>query len=130
MYLSASLWKGHKGLVRFRSLSADLFIELINNLVDFPVLNLVTLAWNIFIRTFLGPPYVREVASVRGVEGSFLRVQCPASGYPIQAITWTKGWFPTEHKEIVFIFEKEALFEYVHNSKCVFLLNKEETYVA
>ena len=39
----------------------------------------------------LGPPYIRDVGPVSGVEGSQLRVQCPVSGYPIDKITWEKG---------------------------------------
>ena len=39
----------------------------------------------------LGPPYIREVGPVSGVEGGWLQVDCPVSGYPIQAITWKKG---------------------------------------
>ena len=40
---------------------------------------------------FLGPPYIREVGDVSGVEGGWLQIVCPVSGYPIQSITWKKG---------------------------------------
>ncbi|XP_023349612.1 Down syndrome cell adhesion molecule-like protein 1 [Eurytemora carolleeae] len=45
------------------------------------------------IRVF-GPPYIRDVGPVSGVEGSQLRVQCPVSGYPIDKITWEKDGGP------------------------------------
>ena len=39
----------------------------------------------------VGPPYVREVGPVEGVEGAQLVVHCPVSGYPIDRINWSKG---------------------------------------
>ena len=39
----------------------------------------------------LGPPVIRSTPTVKAIEGQRLQVSCPASGYPIEQITWQKG---------------------------------------
>lgn len=41
--------------------------------------------------TFSGPPHVHPLGDLRAVVGKEFSVVCPASGYPIDKITWTKG---------------------------------------
>ena len=38
-----------------------------------------------------GPPLIRSTPVVKAIEGKRLQVSCPASGYPIEQITWQKG---------------------------------------
>ena len=47
-----------------------------------------------YMRIFLfllGPPVIRSTPTVKAIEGQRLQVSCPASGYPIEQITWQKG---------------------------------------
>ena len=46
---------------------------------------------DVFLFVFSGPPLVRAVETVQAIEGKFFQVECPASGYPIESITWKKG---------------------------------------
>ena len=34
---------------------------------------------------------IRSTPTVKAIEGQRLQVACPASGYPIEQITWQKG---------------------------------------
>lgn len=43
------------------------------------------------ILLFLGPPHVRPIGELKAVVGRQFTVVCPASGYPLEKITWTKG---------------------------------------
>ena len=40
---------------------------------------------------FLGPPFVHPIPDLNAVVGREFRVVCPASGYPLDKITWSKG---------------------------------------
>ena len=40
---------------------------------------------------FLGAPFVHNIPDIKGVVGKPVRVICPASGYPLDKITWYKG---------------------------------------
>jgi hypothetical protein len=40
----------------------------------------------------VGSPFVRSVPVVKAVEGQTIYIECPASGYPINKLTWQKGW--------------------------------------
>ena len=39
----------------------------------------------------LGPPYVHPIPELRAVVGREFSFMCPASGYPIDRISWAKG---------------------------------------
>ena len=38
-----------------------------------------------------GPPYVHPLGELRAVVGKPFSVICPAAGYPLEKVTWTKG---------------------------------------
>ena len=40
-----------------------------------------------------GPPYVRPLGELKAVVGKPFSVICPAAGYPLEKVTWTKGEF-------------------------------------
>ena len=40
---------------------------------------------------FAGPPFVHPIPELKAVVGREFRVVCPASGYPLDKITWSKG---------------------------------------
>lgn len=40
---------------------------------------------------FLGPPFIRRMQRISTVAGRDIVVKCPYGGYPIDAISWTKG---------------------------------------
>lgn len=44
-----------------------------------------------FNLNFLGPPYVHPIPELKAVVGKEFTFNCPASGYPIDRITWSKG---------------------------------------
>ncbi|XP_050729970.1 cell adhesion molecule Dscam2-like isoform X1 [Eriocheir sinensis] len=50
-----------------------------------------------------GPPHVRPMGAVSAVAGQTFSVTCPASGYPIHKITWSKDGvrLPTSHRQRV-----------------------------
>jgi hypothetical protein len=39
----------------------------------------------------LGPPMVHQMPDIKAVMGREVRVLCPASGYPLENILWSKG---------------------------------------
>lgn len=39
----------------------------------------------------LGVPYIRTMGNVSVVDGDSLNYHCPASGYPMPVVTWSKG---------------------------------------
>jgi hypothetical protein len=39
----------------------------------------------------LGPPLVHQMPDIKAVMGREVRVLCPASGYPLETIIWSKG---------------------------------------
>lgn len=47
---------------------------------------------NVHFKTLKGSPYVRPMGSVSAVGGRRLEIPCPVAGYPIEAITWEKGF--------------------------------------
>ena len=40
---------------------------------------------------YLGPPHVHPMPDVKAVVGRAVYVMCPASGYPLDKIIWSKG---------------------------------------
>ena len=44
-----------------------------------------------YLNYFSGPPYVHPIPDMKAVVGKEFMVICPAGGYPIDTITWTKG---------------------------------------
>jgi len=38
-----------------------------------------------------GPPYVHPIPELKAVVGKEFSFMCPASGYPIDRISWSKG---------------------------------------
>ena len=38
-----------------------------------------------------GPPFVHPIPELKAVVGREFRVVCPASGYPLDKMTWSKG---------------------------------------
>ena len=56
---------------------------------------------------FLGPPVIRSTPTVKAIEGQRLQVSCPASGYPIEQITWQKGnisMLPFNRYSVVYLY--------------------------
>ena len=43
------------------------------------------------ITTIPGPPLVHPIPEIKAVVGQTLQIICPASGYPLDKIAWTKG---------------------------------------
>lgn len=41
---------------------------------------------------FAGPPYIRPMNKISIVAGDEMTITCPVAGYPIDSITWEKGW--------------------------------------
>ena len=38
-----------------------------------------------------GPPLVHPIPEIKAVVGKTLHIICPASGYPLDKITWARG---------------------------------------
>ncbi|XP_047479361.1 Down syndrome cell adhesion molecule-like protein Dscam2 [Penaeus chinensis] len=51
-----------------------------------------------------GPPHIRPMGQLSAVAGETFSVSCPASGYPLHKIIWTKDGvrLPTGHRQRVF----------------------------
>ena len=54
---------------------------------------------------------IRSTPTVKAIEGQRLQVACPASGYPIEQITWQKG------KQ----FPLSLNFILLYNFSCIYL---------
>ena len=51
-----------------------------------------SMLWFHYLRTSSpGPPYVHPLGELRAVVGKPFSVICPAAGYPLEKVTWTKG---------------------------------------
>ena len=52
----------------------------------------ILMLWFHYLRTSSpGPPYVHPLGELRAVVGKPFSVICPAAGYPLEKVTWTKG---------------------------------------
>ena len=38
-----------------------------------------------------GPPLVHPIPAIKAVVGKVLELVCPASGYPLDTVTWSRG---------------------------------------
>ncbi|XP_054713433.1 cell adhesion molecule Dscam2-like [Uloborus diversus] len=44
-----------------------------------------------------GPPYIRPMKNITALEGQFMAVHCPVSGYPIAKVYWERDGRPLPH---------------------------------
>ena len=40
----------------------------------------------------IGPAFVRPLAPLTAIAGETFTADCPAGGFPIKTISWSKGW--------------------------------------